>query len=612
MSSAVAFLGSIADRCATAWREALKRPRELTTEDQAYWRRHRRERRDALAPVEPGNRGTLFEDSVDLSMASSYGGDDSVQDASGASFTTPGRPSGAGLAAGLSAAKAAGEPLSASARRAVGASPAPLYLPSAGDLALMHRGTGGAERNGAAQMGFGRPAGRARQGGFSGSALRRQGTDLECGMGDVASTMVLEHSPSARRSGGGAGEHSTRRGSLTATHNRDASRAMVRDQHERLLDNTQHAHSRALAARRSMSAPSPSRVANRSEMPAEQAPSLLSPEDLAALKPYRHALAGAIAGLLETVASAQLSRLRGACNAAVHDAIRRLAFSRCPAPQGIVKAIRTQRPHSIPIGADDEDKAAIASVQRKPAEEVVLNKLDYNIRTYQVRSLEGTEWLNDQVINLYCAMTQQAYPTEVITLGSFLYTKLASGCADPIGDSLRWTSNVDVFAVPRVLVVINEGKHWTLAMLNNRKQRLEYYDSMGSAGARKLELLAAFFDAEWELKRSLIAQRQQRDEQAARGMAVPPLKKKDIARMETKASTPAPTRPPSLWPRYAPGAAVPQQDKHNFYDCGVFTCQFCLCAAQDVSLLSIAQADMPFLRRLIMLELLEGRFLQRA
>jgi hypothetical protein len=135
---------------------------------------------------------------------------------------------------------------------------------------------------------------------------------------------------------------------------------------------------------------------------------------------------------------------------------------------------------------------------------------------------------------------------------------------------------------------------------------------MGGAGDRVLDKLAAFFDAEYDVKALAIASHEERQEIARkRGpSAVPELTKKQERRMLLKAATPLPAAGrPSTWPRLQPRKQIPQQS--NGYDCGVFCSQFALCTALEVSLSAVAQADMGFIRKLMMLELLEGNFLHR-
>jgi len=60
----------------------------------------------------------------------------------------------------------------------------------------------------------------------------------------------------------------------------------------------------------------------------------------------------------------------------------------------------------------------------------------------------------------------------------------------------------------------------------------------------------------------------------------------------------------SEWKSYAPGNIIPQQN--NVYDCGVFMCQFAESIASGISIKYVNQADMPYYRKRMMLEILNN------
>lgn len=144
--------------------------------------------------------------------------------------------------------------------------------------------------------------------------------------------------------------------------------------------------------------------------------------------------------------------------------------------------------------------------------------------------LRGTEWLNDEVINFYGALLLQRANTNLASDGtpkvklhvfsSYFYTKVAS----PQGHSAvkRWTKKVgddsllctmqsdpghhctdfllgecvnrsrvltcqvDLFDQDMFVFPINvQGLHWTAGVVDLKKKRIEYYDSMGDFGGIK-------------------------------------------------------------------------------------------------------------------------------
>lgn len=112
-------------------------------------------------------------------------------------------------------------------------------------------------------------------------------------------------------------------------------------------------------------------------------------------------------------------------------------------------------------------------------------------------------WLNDEVVNSYAqlinARTVMGAPGDrVHCWNSFFYQRLAEqGYA---GANLkRWTKRVswlhvglltakyklDIFSLHKMILPINlNNAHWVCAVVDFRRQRFEYYDSMHDSGNR--------------------------------------------------------------------------------------------------------------------------------
>ena len=213
-------------------------------------------------------------------------------------------------------------------------------------------------------------------------------------------------------------------------------------------------------------------------------------------------------------------------------------------------------------------RSCVAS--RAGGDEVVIDDLGYKITAAQLRTAQGTSWLNDQVINYFCRLVQEAVHS-TCTLGSFFASKLIS---QGYAAASRWTKKVDIFAYQRVLVVINRHSHWTLAVINNAARRFEYYDSLGGGGEDVLEHLVEYAEKEYKAKKS-----------------------------------PAPTVEFNFraWEWYCPKSKCPQQ--RNAYDCGMFTCLFALHVALETPM-SFSQGDIAHARNVLQLELLCGKLLR--
>lgn len=155
----------------------------------------------------------------------------------------------------------------------------------------------------------------------------------------------------------------------------------------------------------------------------------------------------------------------------------------------------------------------------------------------------------------------------LFAFSSYFCVQLAIGgfCYEHVEN---WTTRarVDVFALERLLFPVNVDKvHWTLAVINLKLRRFEYYDSLGGTNQTALSNLRLWLNEESKAKREV----------------------------ELELSD---------WEDFYPQGDVPQQS--NRCDCGVFTLQFADCIALSLPF-DFQQADMPNLRFLVMLQLLK-------
>jgi len=129
----------------------------------------------------------------------------------------------------------------------------------------------------------------------------------------------------------------------------------------------------------------------------------------------------------------------------------------------------------------------------------------------------------------------------------------------------KWSKNIDIFSLDKVLIPVHQGKHWCLAVINLSNKRMEYYDSMGGKNDTCVETLRKYIVDEYIAK------------------------KKESYEL-------------SDWQDYTPGSRVPQQN--NGFDCGVFMCKYADYSAQNKNF-TFNQSDMPFCRRRMILEILK-------
>lgn len=143
---------------------------------------------------------------------------------------------------------------------------------------------------------------------------------------------------------------------------------------------------------------------------------------------------------------------------------------------------------------------------------------------------------------------------------TFFYLKLVSA---GFGGVHRWVDEVDLLGKDLLLVPIHMGAHWCLAAIDFQLQHLCYYDSMLGENRKCLQLLKEYI--KHKFSNSAI----------------------------------------SSWPIYF-CKDIPQQ--LNGTDCGVFMCM-CARHLSERAPFLFSQSDIPVLRKLIVLEILNKQLL---
>ena len=316
-------------------------------------------------------------------------------------------------------------------------------------------------------------------------------------------------------------------------------------------------------------------------------------EDALAAAEYRAVMDGVIYEEVLQTTTQQLGSAWSAFSDLIRNAVVDIIRKRAPpAAPGVLKAIASQKPSPIPLGLDEKDWDKINAfglvegmTERgggTNAKDVVLPAQGFNIQRYQLATLLGRSWLNDQVINYYYKVLEGQFPG-VVCLGSHFYTKLANKDFD---GAARWTRRQNIFASDVVFIVVNNGVHWTLCVVLIREETIAYLDSCGDRGQTVLANVQEFMQREYDRHVSA---------PLASGNAVGKVRK-------------APRR----WRLCSPCKAVPQQA--NGYDCGVFACQFGLAVARTRTFcpaMDFSQKEIPFVRQLMLLELIQGKLLRR-
>jgi sentrin-specific protease 1 len=223
---------------------------------------------------------------------------------------------------------------------------------------------------------------------------------------------------------------------------------------------------------------------------------------------------------------------------------------------------------------DDQDKIIRQLYKDKDQSKIYVQIGGIDIKLEDIGRIAPGQWLNDEIINCYMNIlnaeckNHMEYP-RVHCFSTFFYVMLTNhGKGYNYNKVAKWTKSFDMFALDFVIAPIHVGgNHWCLAVINVRDKQFEYYDSMGNSGSKCLENLKIYLAEEHRTKK---------------GSEI------DL----------------SDWKNYSPGNTVPQQN--NIYDCGVFMCQFAESIASGSDIGHVNQADMPYYRKRMLLEILNN------
>ena len=229
-----------------------------------------------------------------------------------------------------------------------------------------------------------------------------------------------------------------------------------------------------------------------------------------------------------------------------------------------------------PITQEMQDIIVNAMVITKSSD-VVLRRLNIDITKHDLYSLTGTNWLNDQIVEVYLAMIAQrslmlkyvSGHLRVLSMSTFFFPNLSTHGYSKVKS---WTKEVDIFTYDLILVPIHTDNgslsHWSLASIDLRVPGVFYYDSLGSSNSSILTALLYYLKEEHKDKRG---------------------KELDLSKFAKHAMN-----------------CPPQQ---NGSDCGVFCCKVADYLSRNLQL-DFSQADVKYFRKRMIWEILRDRLLE--
>lgn len=202
---------------------------------------------------------------------------------------------------------------------------------------------------------------------------------------------------------------------------------------------------------------------------------------------------------------------------------------------------------------------------------MIASKFNMNITRHDLNTLDGMNWLNDEVINFYMEMLRQRsedldHLPKVHAMNTFFLVALQEKGYSGVR---RWTRKVDIFSKDIIPVPVHVSKvHWCMSIIHMRNKTIRYYDSMGHANNAVLDALREYLKAEHlDKKQSHF----------------------DMSEWTAECVL-----------------DCPQQ--RNGSDCGVFSCMFAEFICRD-SKISFEQQHMQYFRRKMVFEIGTGQLL---
>jgi hypothetical protein len=162
-----------------------------------------------------------------------------------------------------------------------------------------------------------------------------------------------------------------------------------------------------------------------------------------------------------------------------------------------------------PTITDEQKARAQEIINGGDRGEIIQSKLmgihaaNVTISRRDLQCLQPGEWLNDEVINFWMELLSdlsQQLDDETVgcmpsvhIMSTLFYPRMCvikgkTGRKDTFDypGVRRWTKNIDdVFAYDMIFIPLHQEYHWTLAVVNMRDKKIQYFDSMDGRGRAK-------------------------------------------------------------------------------------------------------------------------------
>lgn len=270
---------------------------------------------------------------------------------------------------------------------------------------------------------------------------------------------------------------------------------------------------------------------------------------------------------------------------------------------------------TIPEGAIER----ISKLLKESNDTILIEKFNIPITVQDLKTLQGTKWLNDQIINFYFLLVAErsilslSFPPphslpRIHVFNTFFYPKLRDYGYESVS---RWTRRIDIFTNDIILIPIHLGVHWCLAVIDFEFESISYYDSLYGNGRQCLESLLDYLQKEWNDKRVTRLQNNNdrkggNETNVSISSIVTNTTNSNHNHIQTNTSFPS-SFSIENWMLFPENSnKVPKQ--MNGYDCGVFACIMAEYASKRAPF-TFDQKHMPHYRNKMSHEIITGQLM---
>ena len=165
----------------------------------------------------------------------------------------------------------------------------------------------------------------------------------------------------------------------------------------------------------------------------------------------------------------------------------------------------------VDIGPGEDQPLDAASARKRPPtgaenrslHSIVVTRFNIEITTADLKTLENTEYLNDNIINYYFGMiVQRSANLNVFAFSTFFmdYLYLDKSLYD-YRSVARWSLKFNPFELDKLFVPIHEPLHWTFIIIYFQKKVIHYYDSFHRKGATYRNAMLCWLKDEARIRR---------------------------------------------------------------------------------------------------------------